>query len=329
MNKSLMNLKYLAVLLLAVVFIFLVSFDAFSQSEIIIGNDGDTAVLQTSKSITREVVSYEPYESTCSREVPSGSRTVCSPGRTENRCRKVAGVGDECWEVTTGGECNEETVYETEYYSCTRSRRIVEDVHDHSVHATINVIKTLRSKNYDLNKCKFGVSLSDASENYYAVCQEAIVKHLVVKRKEEMNGKDKIRVINLDLDFFSITEINALKNGINELAHSNGVVSFVTSDLEGQSNFKMTLKLTRNRLLLKDKVVFNKSLEAGDYSMVKLSSGLARINVNLAKIGASIDSTKKHTLNIGMATIKAVDVKGALNTPKLENALNASFIIND
>lgn len=328
MNRSLMNLKYLAVFLLAIVFLLLVSFDAFSQSEIDLGAIGDTTTMKTSKEIMREVVSYEPYDSTCTREVADGTRNVCSAGRTERRCRKISGVGEECWDVTEE-VCSDETVYRTETYSCTEYRRVVDYVYDHSVNATVDVVKTLRSKNYDLNNCKFGVNLADTAETYYARCMEAIVKVNVVSRHETMNGANKERTIKLDLDFFDISGLNALKNGLADLSFSKGIVTFVTSDLEGLTNFKMNLKLTRNRLLLKDKVVFNRELKASDMTIAKLEGGKAKVSVNLAKIGASIDSTKKHTLNLGLSALKPVDVKGSINTPKLENSLSSSIVIND
>ena len=324
-----MNLKYLAVLLTAIVFLLLVSVEAFSQSEIDLGNTSDTTSMKTSQLITREVVTYEPYESTCSREVAVGSRSECSPGRSERRCRKVSGVGEECWDVTTEEICRDVTEYETEVYSCTKYSKVINNVYDHTVHATIDVVKTLRAKKYDLNKCKFGVSLTDSSESYYARCQEAIVKHLVVSRSEVMNGKDKIRTIKLDLDFYEINELNALKNGLSDLVFSKGIVTFVTSDLEGLTNFKLNLQLTRNRFLLKDKIIFNRNLDSSDYTMMKLDGGKAKIIVNLIKIGAAIDTTKKHTLKLNLATIKGVDVKEAINIPKLENSLSASVVIND
>ncbi len=328
MNRSLVNLKYLAVFLLAIVFLLLVSFDAFSQSEIDLGSFGDTTTIKTSKDIMREVVSYEPYDSTCTREVADGTRNVCSAGRTERRCRKVSGVGEECWDVTEE-VCSDETVYRTETYSCTEYRRVVDYVYDHSVNATIDIVKTLRSKNYDLNNCRFGVALADTNETYYARCMAAIVKVNVVSRKEVMSGANKERAIQLDLDFFDISGLNALKNGLNNLAFSKGIVTFVTSDLENLSNFKMNLKLTRNRFLLKDKVIVNRELKAGDYTLEKLAGGLAKVSVKLAAIGGDIDSTKKHTLNLTLSTVKAVDVKGSINTPKLENSLSGSIVIND
>lgn len=327
MNSKFVHVKYLAIVLLGVVILLLVSFDAFSQSEIDLGGD-DTMVMQTSRDMQREVVSYEPYDSTCTREVIDGSRTVCSAGRSERRCRKVPGVGDECWDEVTEEICREEHTYSTETYSCVEHRRVVDYVYDYTVAAKIDVVKTLRSKNFDLNQCRLGVRLAASSEEFYARCATAIIKGHVVERKEVMNGRNKMRTMKIELDFFSIEGLDALKHGLEYLNHAKGMVSFVTADLSSASNYKLSMKLTRNRLLLKDKVLFNRELKNTDYSVEKVSGGKVRITLNLAKM-TGFDSTKKHTLNVVLATAKSVDIKDALNTPALTNSLSESIVIND
>ncbi|MBC7539628.1 MAG: hypothetical protein H7281_12465 [Bacteriovorax sp.] len=327
MSGKLLSPKYLAVLLLAVVFVFLLSFDAFSATEMSLGG-ADTGTLSAAQDIKREVVTYEPYETTCSREVYDGTRNECSPGRTERKCRKVSGVGEECWDETEQ-VCSDEPVYRTETYDCVEQRKVVNEVFDYSVIAKIDVIKTLRSKNYDLNNCKFGVVLSASSESYYASCLEAIVKVNVTSRTEVMNGSNKERAIKLDLDFADISGLNATKYGLENLAFSKGIVTFVTADLASAQNFKLNLKLTRNRFLLKDKVVTDRALKAGEYTLEKMADGRAKVSIVMSKIGVDFDSSKKHTLKIDLGSVKAVDTTGAINYPKLQNALTDSLVIND
>lgn len=327
MNTKFVHVKYLAIVLMGIVILFLVSFDAFSQSEVEMGN-GDTFSMQASKDILKEVVSYEPYEATCTREVYDGTRTVCSDGRTERRCRKISGVGEECWDETER-VCSEEPSYSTETYDCVLERRVVDYVYDYSVNAKIDVVKTLRSKNYDLSACRFGVRLAALDEAYYARCSNAVVKVLVVDRKEVLNGRNKERTLKLDLDFFPIEGLSALKNGLNNLSYKNGVVSFVSSDLKAASNFKLNLKVTRNRFLLKDKVVFNREIKAGEFTTTALGDGKFQVKIELEKLGGGFDSTKKHTLKVDLSTIKPVDVKDAINEPGLSNALSDSLIVND
>lgn len=102
MNAKFMHLKYLAILLVGVVIVLFVSYDAFSQTPIGVE---DSFSFKASKNILTPVTSYIPYEGTCTRDVYDGSDTVCSPGRTERRCRKISGVGEECWEETTERVC--------------------------------------------------------------------------------------------------------------------------------------------------------------------------------------------------------------------------------
>ncbi len=326
MNSKFVHVKYLAIILLGVVILLLVSFDAFSD-EIDLGGS-DTMVMKASQSITKEVVTYDPYEGTCYRDIQIGSHTVCSPGRSERRCRKVPGVGEECWDEVTEEICSDEPIYRSEAYSCTKYARRIEHVHDYSVDAKIDVVKSLRSKNFDLNGCALGVNLAATSEVFYARCMNAIVKGEVFNRKEVMKGRDKERSMKIELDFFSIEGLNALKRGLNSLEHSDGIVSFVTGDLSEASNYKLSVKLTRNRLLLKDKVLLLRELKNSDYTAEKLGNGMVKITLNLAKM-VTFDSTKKHTLNITLAALKSVDVKGALNTPTLSNSLSESIVIND
>lgn len=327
MNSKFIHVKYLAVLLLGIVILLLVSFDAFSQSEVSIEAE-DTMTLNASNSIMREEVSYEPYESTCYRDVEIGSRTVCSPGRSERRCRKVPGVGDECWDEVTEEICRDEPIYSSEAYSCTKHRRVVDYVYDYSVSARINVIKTLRSKNFDLSGCALGVRLAANDENFYARCGGAIVKGQVLDRKEVMAGRNKERAMKIELDFFSIEGLSALKDGLEDLERSQGVISFVATDLAKASNFKLSLKLVRNRFLLKDKVLFDRELKTADYKTENLADGRVKYVLNLSKM-TGLDMTKKHTVSVALSTVKSVDIKEALNTPGLTNSLSRSLVIND
>ncbi|QDK41617.1 hypothetical protein DOM21_09160 [Bacteriovorax stolpii] len=327
MNAKFLHVKYLAIFLMGIVILLLVSFDAFSQSEVDMGA-GDTFSLKASQDILKEVVSYEPYEATCSREVYDGTHRVCSAGRTERRCRKISGVGEECWDETEE-VCSDEPSYRTETYDCILQRRVVDYVYDYSVNASIEVIKTLRSKNYDLNSCLFGVKLSAGAEDYYARCKSAVVKAFVVDRKEVLNGRNKERTIKLDLDFFPIEGLSALTEGLKDLTYKDGVVSFKSANLAAASNFKLNVKLTRNRLLLKDKVIFNREISPSEFTATALSGGKYLVALNLGKLSGGFDSTKKHTLKVDLSTLKALDVKDAINTPTLSNALSESLVIND
>lgn len=327
MNAKFFHVKYLAIVLMGIVILLLVSFDAFSQSEIEMGN-GDSFSMKSSQDILKEVVSYEPYEATCTREVYDGTQTVCQDGRTERRCRKISGVGEECWDETER-VCSEEPRYSTETYSCIEHRRVVDYVYDYTVHANIEVVKTLRSKSFDIANCKFGVNLKDVNETYFARCSQAVVKAFVVDRKELLNGRNKERTIKLDLDFYPIEGLSALSKGLSALSFKSGIVTFKSANLTAASNFKLNFKLTRNRFLLKDKVLFNRAINPSEWSVAEASDGAFLVSVNLNKLASGFDSTKKHTLKVDLSTLQAVDLKDAINTPALSNLVSDSIVIND
>jgi hypothetical protein len=251
MNSKFIHAKYLAVLLLGIVFLIVAAVDAFSATEINIGS-GDVYTVTTSKVID---------------------------GKTIN--------------------------------------------------AKFNIVKTLRSKNYNLNNCTFSVDLTATSESYSAHCMEAIIKLFVVTKKESVTNECIERVINLDLDFAPIGDLNAIKYGLDELSFSNGVATFETADLTQASNFVLNVKLSASRRLLKDKILLNDQLEASDYTVEKLPTGKARISIDLKRLSDEIEGAKEPTLKVELKTLKAVDVKDSINTPGLANALSASLIIND
>lgn len=251
MNSKFIHAKYLAVLLLGIVFLIVAAVDAFSATEINIGS-GDTYTMMTSKEINGKVIN-----------------------------------------------------------------------------AKINVVKTLRSKNYNLNNCTFSVDLGETSENYSAHCMEAIVTLFVVERKEITGGEAKERVINVDLDFANINDLSAIKRGLVELSFSNGVASFETADLTQASNFSLNVKLSVARRLLKDKILLDGQLDASEYTVEKLADGKARVSIDLKRLSDEIESSKEPTLRVELRTLKPVNIKDAINTPALMNALSASLIIND
>lgn len=328
MMSKLNQIKYFAVFWLAVLFLVLYSFNAFSQTEVPMGVD-DSFSMQASQSIYKPEVRYIEYESTCSREVYDGRATSCSPGRTERRCRKVSGVGEECWEETEE-ICSEVETTRTETYSCTKVDRVVEQVYDYNVTANINVVKSLRSKNYDLGQCQLGVRLDANSESFYARCNEAIIRINILERKEIIDHRNKMRTIALELDFFPIVELNAVKFGLVDLKFSNNKLTFNSFDLTRSSNYKLTVVLSRNRILLKDKVILRKVLTPNDFKIISQDkNGLSLIELDLQKLSGGFDSTKKHNLKMELKTIKSVDISNSINFPALKNVHDNSLIINN
>lgn len=198
-----------------------------------------------------------------------------------------------------------------------------------NVIAHINVVKTLRSKNYNLTNCTFKVELTATNENYSARCMEAVVKLFVVDRREIVSADTKERFINLDLDFGAISDLSALKHGLTELKATHGVVSFLAADLSQIQNFSLKVQVSVDRLLLKDKVIIGRDLDEGDYIVEKLANGKARISIDLNRLSDDVPYSKDPTLKVELRALRPVNLKDAINTPTLSNALSASLIINE
>lgn len=251
MNSKVIPAKYLAVVLLGIVFIILASVDAFSQTAINIGS-GDTYTMSVSN--------------------------------------EIEGI---------------------------------------PVRAKINVVKTLRSRNFNLNNCTFAVELTLNKEIYEARCMEAVVKLFVVSRNEVVVGNARERVINVDLDFAPMTDLTAMKYGLVDLQVDNGVASFESADLSSATNFNLKVRVSAERRLLKDKVLISRELGASDYIVEKLDGGKARVSIDLNRLSNELDDSKGPTLKVELKTIKPVDLQNAINNPSLANTLSASSAIND
>lgn len=296
----------------------------FANSEINLGGANDTLELRANENIFREVVSYEPYETTCYREVYNGTRTECDTVY-ENKCTKKP---YECHEEPIE-ICREVADTTTEAYSCTEYRRVVDHVYDYTIFANITVVKNASAKNFDLNACSLGVELNETGENFYAKCLNSIVRLKTIDRIERMNGRNKERAIKVELDFSSIEELNALKHGLNNLAFSNNVLSFSAGDLQTARNFRLDIKLIRKRFLLKDITLLDQELKNGDFSIVAQPDGSFLTSIDLKKLAPKFNSKRKNKLTLSLKTISPVDVKGAINSPVLSNELSETRTINE
>lgn len=312
-------------------FIFILSlsfpFTASLASSLNLGSFEHTASFSSSQNIYRDVVSYEPYETTCTRQVADGTETRC---RTvyENHCTKVPKVGDVC-EKEPISLCEEETVYTTETYDCIQYKKVVDTVYDHYVKADVEVSKTLRGLNYDLKNCQLWVNLTDTSEEFRASCLSSIVKLNVTERKEVNVSGNKERKIKIDLDFFSIEELNALKLGLNDFEYSKGMVSFKTADLNESQNYVLTFEVLKNRFLIKDKKLLEKKVSPTDLTSVEVRPDLFKHSFELKKWLAEFNPAKKHTLIVKLKALNPVDLKRAINYPALSNELDQKIIVNE
>ena len=267
-------------------------------------------MVKTTDRVTRNEERTETYSSTCTRSVMTGVETNCSP------------------EVPTF--CVNTPVYTDETFSCEETRIVNEQVYDHTVHSTIEIVKGDSARAFDLSGCTLDIYVpQDSSENYFADCDGALIRTKVLERTVDESAELREKHVKVQLDFSSIEGMSALKKGLTEVVYKNGKLSFQANDLSKASNFVLSLKITRNRFLLKDKVEFNHAVAVKDLSVQKLENGLAKMTIDLDKIGAGFDSSKKHTVELTIKTVNPVDVNNVINNGIYNNSVTDSVIVNE
>jgi hypothetical protein len=263
----------------------------------------DQITVKSSDDVYRSEEQQVAYSTTCTNEIFVGYETVCSDPNS----------------------CSWNPVYRYDSYPCTEYRTESVQVYDHTVDYTIDIVKDV-----DLSNCKLNiVVVQNNSENYYADCGSALIRTKVLERTEDGPEAKRARYVKVQLHFASIEGLSAINGGLNKLAYKKGTVSFITSDLSLASNFVLSMSITRNRFLLKDKVEFNRTLKASDYTLLKLNNGKALVSVDLEKIGAGFDSHKKHTIEVSLKTIKEVNLNDIINQNTFRNSISDSIIVND
>lgn len=301
-----------------------------------LGGSQNVLSLETFNTITTTEYTYEDYESTCYEQVTVGSREECrttSRPLYETKCEKVPGVGPVCHQEQTGSSseetCREVPITESRAYSCTRSRKVAYQVPDYDVRTVITIVKNDNASGFDLKNCSLNANVLANSESFTANCKEAIVRARVTDRKEVIVNRNKSRTMKVTLDFSSIESLKAVSEGLASLSYDNKTLSFVTANLDRLENFTLSLNITRDRILLKDKVIFSKNLKSSDYSIEAISATKAKIKVNLTQIGAAFDDSKKHVLKVSLTATKKVDLQNVINSPVLKNELSESVTVNN
>ncbi len=325
--------KTIALVSLAIVLGLLFTVEAFSQTSTKLDFNNEV-VLETQTNIYRQETRQEAYESTCEREVATGTHEVCTSGRTERRCRKVPGVGDECWDETEE-VCSTETSYETETYSCTRYETVVENVFDYVLNSSIKISKASLQSPFDLSQCVLSISPNKFDETYSAYCSEAIVKLNKVSRAESPStdgNNKKFRTIQAEVDFMSFNGIEAIKEEMRQLSFNQQKLEFYAADLKNVGNFKLSLKIVRNRFLLKDKILYSKEIDSK--SLIDLGAhpqnpNLKKWSIDLKSLMGGIESTKKHTLTLSLGLITKFDLNKVINDPLPRDNQTKSLVVNE
>ena len=284
--------------------------NSYAQVEGIDISGSAPIMIKSSDDVYRSEDRTEGFPSTCERQIFTGYENVCSSAEPST--------------------CTLTPVYNSESYPCEEYRTVTEQIYDHTVNYMIDVVKDASANGVDLTNCKLNVVVvQDNSENYYADCGTAIIRTKVLERTEVGPELNRERHVKVQLNFASVEGLSALNEGLKNVVYKKGIVSFITADLSVASNFVLNMSITRNRFILKDKVEFNRALKPSDYTIQKLDNGKVKVLVDLDKIGASFDSTKKHTIGVSLKTIKEVNLDDIINRDGFTNSLSSSVIVND
>lgn len=299
----------------------LFSLNAAFAADSTIGNDDQKIYLSGNRDVYVQVDETEEYQTTCYDEVPDGTTQICTP-IYETRCTKVP---YECHQEETSESCETVEKTKTISYSCTQTRTITRDVFDHTVYTNVEIIKDESHKNFDLNECSLSLNIGNFSDSLTANCGNAIIR---AEEVESSENSEHQRTSKFKLKFSEIENIKGMMKGISAIAYNKGILSFNSADLSTAKNIALNMKLIKNRFLLKDKTIFNGTINQNAIKAEKISDDLFKVWIKL-KDFISFDDSKKHTLVLNLKTISPFDISGKIiNQGYLTNSITDSIIIN-
>ncbi len=296
-------------------------FASFNSIAADLSTGKDSVELKASDAVYRTWTTEEPYQSTCYEtvEVPGACRTV-----SENRCRKVSGVGEECWKEET--EICDGSSTRTVSYSCIEYRTEYHSEFDHYAQVEVTAKLPSDAREYDLTDCKINVgSVTDYGQDLYVNCENTIVK----AKLTTTSAAGYTRKVEAQLSFEKTDKLKAMLKGLSALAYADGKVQFTTADLRETSNFKLKALVKRDRVLLSDKTLLDRELTTSELEFVKAVDGAFQFQIDLAKLAAGFDETKRHKLELKLETKEKVDTIGIINRGNYVNELNQSLKINN
>lgn len=311
----------------ALLFVWLFSPFVLLAAETRLDSAEDLLVFSTKDAVYVKVIDTEEYQTTCSEEVSDGTTTECET-RTENRCRKISGVGEECWKEPIE-ICSEVPATRTVTYSCTQIREVVRYEYDHDIIGSVEVKLPGNRKDFNLENCKLGAKLTENNNSLSANCLTAIVKGKITHVGSKKVGRDEYRAIKAEVTLAEISDLKATLFPVRFDTYKGGkIVNFSAANLSLSENKKIKLFVKRHRFLLKDKVLVNKEISLKDLTTVQEAEDQGKYQLNLKNWLGDFDDSKKHTVEIIIETKKPIDLNGAINTPGLSNRQSDSLIIN-
>jgi hypothetical protein len=305
----------------------LVSSEALAQDQGVVRLQAGVPVqllnLQSEKH--EPIYGEEPYTATCSREVLSGYQSVChtvsdqvcqgggevctteqdsvcnSNGCVQVPRRVCHSTPQTCTDVPRR-VCENQAVYSTEYYSCTRYRTVV--VGQRLVKTFQHQIEVRAEDPASLgaSELRLGVRADEASLKVALLSSfsEALLSHSVEKVREQDVG-DRVMIVSRIVIRRSLSAAQVRK--LNGATLSNLVLdrSTIRMDLDGLSELSSNLVLSI-RLKRTPKVWFHSTLYEGEVSSASLrgvgQGEVLKLAIPLSKLGVEELSKNRHELKV-------------------------------
>lgn len=127
---------------------------------------------------------------------------------------------------------------------------------------------------------------------------------------DELNTSVSVRFIE------STKILEPISNGLANPEIKNGIVSFVTGNLENSNLYAIKLSITEKRVFKKETIINNKELTKNDLVIEQVSNSKYKVSIDLNKASDNkFDQMKKNTINIKLSS--KFDFKNIINLEQI------------
>ncbi len=127
---------------------------------------------------------------------------------------------------------------------------------------------------------------------------------------DELNTSVSVRFIE------STKILEPISNGLANPEIKNGIVSFVTGNLENSDFYAIKLSITEKRVFKKETILNNKDLTKSDLVIEQVSNSKYKVSIDLNKASDNkFDQMKKNTINIKLSS--KFDFKNIINLEQI------------
>lgn len=231
--------------------------------------------VKLSVTVYKTVYHTEYYEDTCSREVYDGTeevcrsvphqectgagpacRHVCHNGPNGQICRDVCSEGNRTCSTEYSQSCSQQARYRTEYYSCTRSRTVSEQVFDHYVDSTVKLVFGELPEGVTANE-KFNIALDsdgdegikiDTSKNLLIFLEKTGNTSQYRSDTYYRNNVYKVTFLDLAKVKQNLMTLSNVKMDLNQL-------SFVGGSLDQEIEISYVVNLEKKKIFKNQKIL--------------------------------------------------------------------------